>query len=180
MATRGRRPGSLVRATCQLCARVEMARGAYSYCCTVCRGQGLQIPRAPKRTWTGKDIAQAVVSNLIKSGDLAHPKTCFCADCGKPAVEYEHRDYNFPERVEPICRACNLRRGPALPREGSIDHLVGLGWVPYRARRSVEKLFVMMGIDTAQLHGMPHALTIDHWRDVIAPAMRATRSPQEA
>lgn len=38
-----------------------------------------------------------------------------CVDCGKPATCYDHRDYQRPDEVEPVCRACNARRGPALP-----------------------------------------------------------------
>lgn len=38
-----------------------------------------------------------------------------CTDCGKPATCYDHRDYLKPDEVEPVCRACNKIRGPALP-----------------------------------------------------------------
>lgn len=38
-----------------------------------------------------------------------------CIDCGKPATDYDHRDYNKPLDVEPTCRSCNIKRGPAIP-----------------------------------------------------------------
>ena len=38
-----------------------------------------------------------------------------CVDCAAPAVDYEHRDYNRPLAVEPVCRRCNLARGAAVP-----------------------------------------------------------------
>jgi formylmethanofuran dehydrogenase subunit E len=38
-----------------------------------------------------------------------------CRDCGEPSTDYDHRDYNKPLEVEPVCRSCNLLRGPALP-----------------------------------------------------------------
>lgn len=42
---------------------------------------------------------------------------CFrCVDCGNGATEYEHRDYNKPLAVEPVCRTCNHRRGSAIPK----------------------------------------------------------------
>jgi len=38
-----------------------------------------------------------------------------CADCGEPAVGYDHRNYYKPLEVEPVCRKCNRKRGPAYP-----------------------------------------------------------------
>lgn len=37
-----------------------------------------------------------------------------CVDCGKPATCYDHRSYAEPLKVDPVCRSCNTRRGPAL------------------------------------------------------------------
>ena len=39
---------------------------------------------------------------------------CKCADCDRVACDYDHRDYSRPLDVEPVCRSCNSRRGPAL------------------------------------------------------------------
>lgn len=36
-----------------------------------------------------------------------------CVDCGAVATQYEHRNYGRPLDVEPVCRTCNVRRGPA-------------------------------------------------------------------
>ena len=36
-----------------------------------------------------------------------------CVDCGVRATQYEHRDYMKPLDVEPVCRKCNKKRGPA-------------------------------------------------------------------
>lgn len=47
----------------------------------------------------------------VKAGKLPHPKTLFCADCGKPATGYDHRDYHKPLDVEPVCTSCNKLRG---------------------------------------------------------------------
>jgi hypothetical protein len=38
-----------------------------------------------------------------------------CVDCGAPAVFYDHRDYDKPFDVVPVCRSCNIRRGTAMP-----------------------------------------------------------------
>jgi NMD protein affecting ribosome stability and mRNA decay len=47
-------------------------------------------------------------------GLFPSPKTLICVDCGASAHDYDHRDYSKPLEVEPVCRACNFKRGPAL------------------------------------------------------------------
>ena len=37
-----------------------------------------------------------------------------CVDCGKPAQQWDHRDYSKPLAVEACCASCNQRRGPGL------------------------------------------------------------------
>jgi len=63
---------------------------------------------------SGARDAYKAVSKEIKAGRLADPKTLTCADCGKAARDYDHRDYNKPLEVEPVCRSCNKLRGPAI------------------------------------------------------------------
>lgn len=65
----------------------------------------------------GAIIAQSEVAKAIKRGDLRSPKTCVCADCGVPARDYDHRDYNKPLNVVAVCRRCNIKRGAAIPRK---------------------------------------------------------------
>ncbi len=55
------------------------------------------------------------VSMAVKHGYIPKPSTLTCLDCGQPAQVYDHRDYNKPLDVEPVCHACNVKRGPALP-----------------------------------------------------------------
>lgn len=60
--------------------------------------------------------AAGMTSRAISAGRLltfrnAHIK---CVDCGNKAYHYEHRSYNHPEIVEPVCRKCNRKRGKAL------------------------------------------------------------------
>lgn len=57
-----------------------------------------------------------LVSRAIASGHLRRPDCFRCVDCGKPATQYEHRDYNRPLKVDPVCRTCNRRRGAAIPK----------------------------------------------------------------
>lgn len=58
----------------------------------------------------------SIVHNAVSLGIL--PKldgSIPCVDCGKPATDYDHRDYNRPLDVDPTCHSCNLKRGPAIP-----------------------------------------------------------------
>ena len=59
--------------------------------------------------------ATAQVHKAIKQGQIpAMSPDTKCVDCGKPARDYEHRYYSRPLDVEPVCRGCNQKRGPAL------------------------------------------------------------------
>lgn len=57
--------------------------------------------------------AHAAVRRAIVAGELDAPALHDCADCGNPAEQYDHRDYTKPLAVDPVCRSCNVRRGPA-------------------------------------------------------------------
>jgi hypothetical protein len=37
-----------------------------------------------------------------------------CSDCAERASCYDHRYYQYPLLVEPVCSSCNTKRGPAL------------------------------------------------------------------
>lgn len=79
--------------------------------CFVCNQQHWMY----RELLTGKAIAGHAVSNAKRRGDLPPLSELRCADCGKPAECYDHRDYNHPLRVEAVCRSCNVVRGPAIP-----------------------------------------------------------------
>lgn len=60
--------------------------------------------------------AQAAIAEVhaaIRKGHLPAAKDHRCVDCGKPARDYEHRDYTKPLDVVPVCRSCNVKRGAA-------------------------------------------------------------------
>jgi len=57
--------------------------------------------------------AHQIVAKAIKAKKLLPPETLTCTDCDKPATCYDHRDYDKPLDVEPVCRLCNLKRGEA-------------------------------------------------------------------
>jgi hypothetical protein len=53
------------------------------------------------------------VNKAIRKGDLAHPSELSCVDCGGVAACYDHRSYAEPLIVSPVCKRCNILRGPA-------------------------------------------------------------------
>ena len=64
---------------------------------------------------SGATKAHARVHAAISKGLLTKASNCLCVDCGKQARDYDHRDYNKPLDVQPVCRRCNKLRGPAIP-----------------------------------------------------------------
>jgi transcriptional regulator with XRE-family HTH domain len=67
------------------------------------------------RIETNKHKAHQWVKQAIRDGYLPKPSTLTCQDCGASAQVYDHRDYNRPLDVDPVCHACNINRGPAVP-----------------------------------------------------------------
>lgn len=86
---------------CEHCAKEKMKRTA--------------LEARLKRRWLSRVYGH--VSNAVKAGKLPHPHTQKCVDCGRWAQVWDHRDYNKPLDVEPVCRPCNYRRGPAVEPE---------------------------------------------------------------
>lgn len=101
---RGKRPGTLSRFVCRQCGTPEYVTGGNcAFRCSACRE-----PRSAQY------LAHKAVADAIHRGELRHPAGFACEDCGGAAIEYDHRDYSQPLKVAPVCRRCNLRRGPAL------------------------------------------------------------------
>jgi len=69
-----------------------------------------------------------------RRGDLPHltdGKTA-CVDCGNPASVYDHRDYLKPLEVDPVCRVCNSKRGPAMNHNGPHELVKQPGTVDFQ------------------------------------------------
>lgn len=73
--------------------------------CVVPHHQMLIAFRAPAMKAVGAAIVMGLLPKL--SGSVA------CVDCERPAQVYDHRAYARPLDVQPVCRSCNSRRGPA-------------------------------------------------------------------
>lgn len=98
---------------CQRCGVVDISAADYrrKYC----------IPCAPKvYADKGGAAAQNEVFMAVSRGDLPPVATLTCTDCGDPASKYDHRDYNKPLDVQPVCNRCNQRRGAAIPKVSAL------------------------------------------------------------
>ena len=87
---------------CQVCGETATRCGQWRYCWSCYRAAQSLIARA-----------RYAVSKAIRQGLLQPASTQYCVDCGGFAFGYEHRDYERPLEVDPICRTCNHKRGSA-------------------------------------------------------------------
>lgn len=62
-------------------------------------------------------IAYALMNRAIAYGFLLPASEYDCVDCGEKADCYDHRDYNKPLDVVPVCVRCNNLRGPGIPMQ---------------------------------------------------------------
>lgn len=71
-------------------------------------------PEPPRSDYKGgQKGCHKIVSAAIRRGEIAPPSEYQCVDCSEQATEYDHRDYSRPFDVDPVCHACNWRRGEA-------------------------------------------------------------------
>lgn len=120
---------------------------------------------------SGQPRAAAAIARAIAVGILKPARGQNCVDCGAPAVEYDHRDYNKPLVVEPVCRSCNVLRGKAVPA----DPPVVLPETKYLDAHEVIRFFGSFA-DTAKHMGVTRQ-TIYNWffyRDL--PTCRAEQA----
>lgn len=166
--TQGRKPGTLARFRCCICAEVELVTGgSKKFICSTCREAGHYVGH-------GKEVAGALVARAIRNGVLPSPRGRACADCGGPATEYDHRDYNKPLTVEPVCRGCNARRGPAIPKAGFFAEQFKRGHAPYRRRHAMVRIFAMLEIP-ADFSAVPKLTTVAHWEPFKAALLNSER-----
>ena len=64
----------------------------------------------------GACAATSRIHTLVKTGRLTDLKKVYvqCTDCLNRAIQYDHRDYNKPLEVHPVCKRCNYFRGSAI------------------------------------------------------------------
>jgi hypothetical protein len=114
----------------------------------------------------GKSEAGAAVQCEIREGRMQRAHTLKCMDCGSNASDYDHRDYNRPLDVQPVCRSCNLRRGPAIPKSGWLERALKYHVNPYRTRSRAHRVFDLLGMRHGVLAEMPPRLDLGHWQQI--------------
>jgi predicted Zn-ribbon and HTH transcriptional regulator len=92
--------------TCSTCHKKTPSRYEcleFRHLCRVCQN-------------LGRNFAHRLAQVAASVGAIARiTKSTRCVDCGRKATGYEHRDYNKPLSVVPICSSCNIRRGCGKP-----------------------------------------------------------------
>lgn len=99
------------------------------------------IARPPRVPLAPKKEAHYQVSRAVRLGLLPPVTSCTCVDCGVQAAHYDHRDYGQPLVVEPVCRKCNVRRGPAIgspAKRRSVTVICAVARALVNARPSVQ------------------------------------------
>lgn len=56
--------------------------------------------------------AKNKVTVAVRNKKLPKISSLFCVDCNRTAEVYDHRDYDKPLEVDPVCKRCNYKRGP--------------------------------------------------------------------
>lgn len=99
---------------CQECGGINPGAGRI---CSPCYKERLKLKRPAY-------AAVQRVKYAVKRGELADLKMDYvkCTDCDNRATVYDHADYRKPLEVEPVCRSCNIQRGPALPFSETMNH----------------------------------------------------------
>jgi DNA-directed RNA polymerase subunit RPC12/RpoP len=94
-----------MKRNCHDCRKEFEANTTGLYC------RGCSSRRMALMTRAMSAVSAAVRDRLLPN--LRVEETA-CVDCGDRATCYDHRDYNKPIAVEPVCRTCNRLRGPAV------------------------------------------------------------------
>lgn len=109
---------------CKRCGHRWMPRNREPRCCSKCKSIRWNCSGTMKcncevhyARFLIAEAAHAAVQRAVKAGEIPPSSTLQCADCGKSAVAYDHRDYRHPLIVEAVCNSCNKRRSPASWRD---------------------------------------------------------------
>ena len=98
--------------TCIYCKEEEL-RAAQTKVCRACK------PLVRYAAYK----ADTLLCRAEAHGEVPPPEDFTCVDCGRTAQSYDHRDYDRPLDVVPVCRSCNLKRGPAKMPEALRLHI---------------------------------------------------------
>lgn len=114
---RAKRVASINR-NCMICDTpiTDTSRAHLWYCTNDC---GMIVRKA-------RETVSAAVFKKIKLKEIPKASSLKCVDCGKDAFDYDHRLYKKPEDVVPVCRGCNIKRGPATDVKSMVADYLGV------------------------------------------------------
>ena len=96
---------------------------------------------------SARNAAHSAVSTAVQSGRIPPARTLVCVDCGGRARDYDHRDYSQPLSVEPVCRSCNLLRGPAINADrGAFERTAFGRWIDAQPRGAASALSLALNV----------------------------------
>jgi hypothetical protein len=102
---KGKRRNFLLR--CPRCRNEALIYDRFQWCTTCKESPQWQRHRI-------SSLGHMAVSKAVRKGLLPRlDGSIACVDCGVPAAVYDHREYAKPLEVDPVCKSCNVRRGPA-------------------------------------------------------------------
>lgn len=93
-------------------------------------------------------LAQREAKAIMLRANLPKADGQKCVDCGKRAFHYDHRHYSKPLDVVPVCRTCNMKRGPALDIADVIRN--GIHYAPEPVSKPVETPYGDLDADLAE------------------------------
>lgn len=102
--------GWYVEKVCEGCGDKFYRHHLSRFCFPCCAKRSKE---ASKRQYKGNpnNLARRMVSMAIRLGVMRPASEFNCVDCGSPAAHYDHRDYNKPLDVDPVCIGCHGARG---------------------------------------------------------------------
>jgi len=76
------------------------------------KGKAAYVRWNKQQSGTLQRRAHHLIGYLVLAKKIPKPSELRCDDCGSAAEVYDHRDYTKPREVDPVCRPCNVKRGP--------------------------------------------------------------------
>ena len=127
--------------------------------------------------------AMYAVKKAIKAGDLKElDGSVLCVDCGDSASVYDHRDYEKPLDVEPVCRSCNGKRGASIQRPVDWNNYAGKCWSSLSSGGGDEYLdtqHLAINVDLDELYDCTHELFPETDPDVRVAMKELAAFPQK-
>lgn len=97
------------RNSCRLCKMIRSRKYRETP-----KGKDYEKNRNSSLKGTLQEKAKRKVYIAVRAGRLPRIQNLNCLDCFRKAEVYDHRNYFKPLEVEPVCRICNFKRGPAI------------------------------------------------------------------